>query len=207
MNIVHYSVDFMNSVHYSSPMPKLIHQLENQIIEKAERLFSTDGFDGVSMRKLADELNIAVGTLYNYFPNKTVLFYSIMASSWEETVTKIQLLSERLEAPSYKIRRAAVELIYDGIQERGAFTHKAFELSSSASDVNKLKSHAPHWQSKLIKSLKTALSPLGAGFSGNESERLIQMLIATIRYFIITSGSEEKENDLNFLMQLIEEQN
>ena len=188
-------------------MPKLIPQLEKQIINKAEKLFITDGFDGVSMRRLAAELDIAVGTLYNYYPNKTELFYSIMEQSWERTFGEIKELVKSCRTDCRKARRKAIELIYDGIKARGAFAHKTFELESAGKHAHKLNNYDPRWQHNLISRLVETLSPLGAGFSGKEAKRVVQMMLATIRFFILTSGSVDRDADINFLLNIIEEPN
>ncbi|MDC7226782.1 MAG: TetR/AcrR family transcriptional regulator [Spirochaetales bacterium] len=207
MNTRHFSLDFMNIVHYDACMPKVIPQLDEQIIKKAEVLFIRDGFDGVSMRKLAAEVNIAVGTLYNYYPNKTVLFYSIMEKSWKRTFEDIKTLVETASKEGRPHRREAIELIYDGIKARGAFTNKTFELESSVKHAHKLKTHDPGWQRKLIILLAETLSPLGAGFAGADRERIIKMMIASIRYFIQTSDSDSRDADIDFLLNIVEECN
>ena len=186
-------------------MPKLIPKIEDRIIEEAEKLFISDGFDGVSMRRLASKLNIAVGTLYNYFPNKTELFYSIMERSWEKTFNEIEALVSSGEGTDTQRRRRALDIIYNGIRSRGAFANKTFELESSGKHAHKIKAHDPQWQQRLLTKLTAALSPLGKGFAGPESARIVQMLLATTRYFILTSGSEEKKADIDFLLKLIED--
>lgn len=44
-----------------------------QILTEACRLFATRGFDGVSVRDIAEECGISKATLYHYFPDKDAI--------------------------------------------------------------------------------------------------------------------------------------
>ena len=49
-------------------MPKIIENLEEEIAKISLKLFKENPYQNVSMRKIASEVGIAVGTLYNYYP-------------------------------------------------------------------------------------------------------------------------------------------
>jgi TetR/AcrR family transcriptional regulator len=49
----------------------------NRIIDAAETLFIAKGFDDVSMDEVAQDAELAKGTLYLYFKNKESLFYAV----------------------------------------------------------------------------------------------------------------------------------
>lgn len=53
-------------------------QRKNVIIDAAEKLFFSRGFDNVSMEELAKEVELGKGTLYLYFKNKDALFFAII---------------------------------------------------------------------------------------------------------------------------------
>lgn len=48
--------------------------LRRQILEAAKECFLTDGFEDTTIADIAARANIGVGTLYNYFPSKALLF-------------------------------------------------------------------------------------------------------------------------------------
>jgi len=66
-------------------MPKIIENLDEEIAKTALRLFRNNPYQSVSMRKIASEVGIAVGTLYNYYPNKWELYIEVFEESWRET--------------------------------------------------------------------------------------------------------------------------
>ncbi|NLI90826.1 MAG: TetR/AcrR family transcriptional regulator [Peptococcaceae bacterium] len=48
--------------------------LRKRIIEAAKDCFLTDGFEETTITTIAERANIGVGTLYNYFPSKALLY-------------------------------------------------------------------------------------------------------------------------------------
>lgn len=72
-------------------MPKLIDNAREAIIKAAEEeLHKKEGAD-FSMRKIAKKCNMAVGTLYNYFPDKFTLVETILKEEWMDEYHKASL--------------------------------------------------------------------------------------------------------------------
>jgi len=65
-----------------------------QLLEIAGRLFAKNGFDGTSLRDIAEEANITKAALYYHFPNKEALYERIAVFGLE------RLLDEVMEAAS-----------------------------------------------------------------------------------------------------------
>jgi AcrR family transcriptional regulator len=55
-----------------------------RILEAAAQLSSEGGFDAVQMREVAERADVALGTLYRYFPSKIHLLVSVLADEMEE---------------------------------------------------------------------------------------------------------------------------
>jgi AcrR family transcriptional regulator len=55
-------------------------QTRQQLAETARRLFVERGFDSVTVADVAKQADVAVATVFNYFPTKEDLFYSGMES-------------------------------------------------------------------------------------------------------------------------------
>jgi AcrR family transcriptional regulator len=58
------------------------------ILEAAERLFRSQGFEQTTTRDLAREAGIAVGTLFNYFPTKEAIVMQLVTDSLETAVAR-----------------------------------------------------------------------------------------------------------------------
>ena len=51
---------------------------KNRILRAADALFSRDGFQGVSMEKIAEKAGVGVATVYNYFGTKGRLLHALL---------------------------------------------------------------------------------------------------------------------------------
>lgn len=98
-------------------MPKLLFNIENRIFISAKELFYEKGYDQVNMREISKRADIAVGTLYNYFANKSELYISVLESSWNDTFEKLDyILTEDMEGRE-KLK-SYIELLYEEVFER-----------------------------------------------------------------------------------------
>ncbi|MBS0203619.1 MAG: TetR/AcrR family transcriptional regulator [Planctomycetes bacterium] len=102
------------------------------ILEVAQELFRTTGFDATTTRDIARAAGIATGTLFNYFPTKEVIVTTLV-----------------VQALAQPVRRSYSEL--HGSLEEALFAHVA-------GDLRRLKLHRTY----LAPVLETALSPLAA---------------------------------------------
>jgi AcrR family transcriptional regulator len=61
-------------------MPKIVDRARKraEILEGSFTLFARQGYQAVSMRQIAEALNVSTGTLYHYFSNKEELFRHIV---------------------------------------------------------------------------------------------------------------------------------
>ncbi|MHC5610230.1 MAG: TetR/AcrR family transcriptional regulator [Nostoc sp.] len=75
-------------------------QTRTRILETAQRLFASKGFDGTTTRDLAQTAGVAEGTLFRYFPNKKAILVEVATSGWVEILT--DLLTELSEMGNYK---------------------------------------------------------------------------------------------------------
>ena len=80
-------------------------EVRQRIVAAGKNLFKTKGFQGTTTRDLSRAAGIAVGTLFNYFPNKESLGMWILAEALErgrsrflEECRGISTLEERLFA-------------------------------------------------------------------------------------------------------------
>ncbi|MEH1906527.1 MAG: TetR/AcrR family transcriptional regulator [Nostoc sp.] len=82
----------------SSPLSET--QTRTRILQTAQRLFASQGFDGTTTRDLAQTAGVAEGTLFRYFPNKKAILVEVATNGWVEILT--DLLTELSEMGSYK---------------------------------------------------------------------------------------------------------
>lgn len=61
-----------------------------KIQEASLQLFETLGYEKTTMEKIASEVEIGVGTLYNYFSSKSDLFFSIIEDNLEAYISDFE---------------------------------------------------------------------------------------------------------------------
>ena len=63
---------------------------EQKILNAAEEVFHTKGYDGARMQEIADKASINKGLLHYYFKSKDALFDTIFSLALRRMVTNIQ---------------------------------------------------------------------------------------------------------------------
>ncbi len=58
------------------------------------------GYEAVQMRAVAEQVGIAVGTLYRYFPSKTHLLVSALTREFQTPRRLLRLVGRRRHAPA-----------------------------------------------------------------------------------------------------------
>jgi AcrR family transcriptional regulator len=67
-------------------------ETRTRIVNVAMELFERQGFDGTTMEQIAEEADIAKGTLYNYFPVKEAIISAFMRLSAANAIPDVELL-------------------------------------------------------------------------------------------------------------------
>lgn len=67
---------------------------EKAILDAAIRLFSEQGFDGVSMRGVAREAGVSKSNIYHHFESKETLYLAIMQASAQSLSEMVETLAE-----------------------------------------------------------------------------------------------------------------
>lgn len=76
MNIVHFDL-------FGGIMNNIVTSKED-ILKASRELIRKKGLNSINMRSVADEANIAVGSIYNYFKSKEELTIAVIVSVWAD---------------------------------------------------------------------------------------------------------------------------
>jgi TetR/AcrR family transcriptional regulator, cholesterol catabolism regulator len=74
-----------------------------RILDATIALASTGGFDAVQMRAVADRADVALGTLYRYFPSKVHLLVSALAREFEVANANLERKSVPGDGPADRV--------------------------------------------------------------------------------------------------------
>ena len=77
-------------------------EMRDAILSAALKLFSDDGYDNVTMRKIADEIEYSVGTIYLYYKDRDEIFFELHKLGFEEFY-KRQLAVQGVKDPLQRL--------------------------------------------------------------------------------------------------------
>ena len=91
-------------------------EMRNLIITTALKLFSEKGYDNISMRKIADQIEYSVGTIYLYFKDRDEIFFELHKSGFEEFYQR-QLSVQDIKDPLKRLTEHGLAYIQFAIDE------------------------------------------------------------------------------------------
>ena len=73
-------------------------KLRGKIMREAERIYLKEGFEAVTMRRLADSISYTATTLYLYFQNREAIFAELAKQSFEKLDASLAAATRKLSA-------------------------------------------------------------------------------------------------------------
>jgi AcrR family transcriptional regulator len=96
--------------------PVEIEAVRQEIMALALEIIVADGFDGLSMRKLAARLNVTAKTIYNYFHNKDELYLCLLTKGFAELLDRFEAAVQPYTEPMDRFAAAVRAYIDFGLQ-------------------------------------------------------------------------------------------
>jgi AcrR family transcriptional regulator len=91
-------------------------EMREAILSAALKLFSDEGYDNVSMRKIANEIEYSVGTIYLYFKDRDEIFFELHKLGFEEFY-KRQLAVQDVKDPLQRLMEHGLAYIQFAIDQ------------------------------------------------------------------------------------------
>ena len=86
----------------------------NAILDATVRILVTDGYEAMNTNRVAELAGVSIGSLYQYFPNKTALIIAVRLRHSEQMREQLhQCAAKALDLP---LREAVAELIHAVVQ-------------------------------------------------------------------------------------------
>ena len=190
-------------------MPKIIENLEEEIARTALELFKDRPYQSISMRKIASEVGIAVGTLYNYYPNKWKLYIEVFEESWRESYHVLQNDFQQLEE-NYLLNY--LEVIYEEMKSKKLIARELFRYITNNSEIDEEEQKEKFKQVRFPKVLVNEIYDLFVAVLEKEFEvkldneninlyrvfTMIQVDIPSLHY-----NFKDKEDNIQFLYDIV----
>jgi AcrR family transcriptional regulator len=166
------------------PQQTRSNQLVEAVLEAAAQVLAKEGAQHFTTARVAEKAGVAVGSLYQYFPNKAAILFRLQADEWRQTHDLLQgILQDAGKPPLERLRLLVHAFIRSECEEarmRGAL-HDAAPLYRDAPEAKQARGSgkrimrtfmqealpdAPEAVRELGADLiKTALSTVGQRFS------------------------------------------
>lgn len=145
------------------------------IIEAAEQVAAERGLENTSIAAIAERAGVAVGTLYNYFPDRDHLLASWLQYRRDELVPKIEaaaLIGAKL--PFDRRLRAYVTAVLQVFEGKRQFIRV---MSTLDPKVMKVKEKQPPVLATMVTTLESMFRPVAP----DRAEHYARMLVGMIR--------------------------
>ena len=90
--------------------------LREEILDAARTLFVKEGYESVSIRKIADKIEYAPGTIYLYFQDKAAILDRICEETFSKLLQRMEAIHQDKAAPLDKLRRGLRTYIQFGLE-------------------------------------------------------------------------------------------
>jgi len=90
--------------------------LRKKILDAASELFANDGYESVSMRKIADKIEYSPTTIYLYFKDKNELLNQLCEETFAGLVKDLQKIENKADDPLTSLRKAMKAYIDFGLK-------------------------------------------------------------------------------------------
>lgn len=83
--------------------------LRQRILDAALRVFTEEGYEQVSMRKIAARIDYSATTIYRFFQNKDDLLWAIAAGTYQELAGRFARHNVAERAPEHRLKALVLE--------------------------------------------------------------------------------------------------
>jgi AcrR family transcriptional regulator len=90
--------------------------LRQEILDAARELFIEEGYESVSMRRIAEKIEYSPTTIYLYFQDKAELLNHICAETFEKLIVRLERSRTRFRDPLERIREGLREYVEFGLR-------------------------------------------------------------------------------------------
>ncbi|MFW9827495.1 MAG: TetR/AcrR family transcriptional regulator [Candidatus Thorarchaeota archaeon] len=109
-------------------------QRRKDIIEAAEKLFLSQGFENTTMKQIANEAEYSKGTLYNYYKSKDELYIAIGINAYSLIITYTQKFIKK-ETPGIKQLMAVGFAYYEFSKDFPNYTSIFHDIAAKLPDI------------------------------------------------------------------------
>jgi AcrR family transcriptional regulator len=176
-----------------------------QILQTAEILFADKGFDGASVRDIADEAKINVAMISYYFGSKQKLLEALFTYRSKDTIVKLEgMLENKVLQPLEKVNMM-IDYFVDKFQNQHAFYKIMMreQVANLEGPTYNLIHQFKKRNQQLIKQLINEGQKTGEFIKNVDVPMLMALFFGTVSHLI---GTQHYYREINNLQEMPDEQ-
>ncbi len=181
-------------------MPKKIKQAESKIMDSAEIVFREKGYIKADMKEIAKYAGVAVGTLYNYWPSKKLLFGDVSKEYWKGVFEKTDEIMRSGVNPRLK-SMLFIKNMYDHLEEQMNMKESETDIESLTFLVS-LNGVWEEIQSRIEILMEEIMKSESKGINRDNFGRLARIISLSI-ISCIRDFPDDKERNIRFINNFI----
>ena len=161
-------------------------EFRREILDSAREVFINDGYDGFSMRKLAEKIDYSPTTIYIYFKSKDDLLFAICEEFFANFFAELNHIRSVYRDPVETLRQAFLYLIEFGIKNPNQYKVIFFSKSDiygSREEFVKKESMARNTHFAFKEMIRACIK---AGRLQELDEDVITAALATVSHGLVT---------------------
>ena len=176
-------------------MPKIIEKIDEKIAQSAFQLFAEKGYYQVTMKMIAREAGISVGTLYNYYSNKQDLFLNVFKQNLTQVHSVLNNMIEKGGNP-----HELITTLYNEVTRLRELGREILKNKIDSEVVNHMKEYILTLMRSLI---YKAEGKKDLQISKKDKDRTIRLLLLAIHDFS-REFPEDQAGNIAFICKLAE---
>jgi AcrR family transcriptional regulator len=97
------------------------HLRRAELLAAAEKIFTVAGYEGATIRKIADEVGVSSTALYMYFQDKSQIMLEICVHALEDLYHKLEAIADDKADPLAKVRGILEVMMRFGFEQPTAY--------------------------------------------------------------------------------------
>lgn len=138
------------------------HLRRAELLAAAQKIFTVSGYEGATIRKIAEEVGVSSTALYMYFQDKSQIMLEICVHALEELYHQLEAITVDDRAPAAKVRAILEVMLRFGFEQPTAYQ---LLYCVAPKDVNERRNAviAPLTHSCFMRTLQAVEAAVAAG--------------------------------------------
>ena len=164
------------------------------ILEATIQVLLSVGKERLTTTRVADRAGLSVGTLYQYFPNKTALLKAVLKRHLEGVTQAVELVcDEQVGEPLRKMATALINAFLSAKIRDGKSSVALYSVSADVDGAKIVSQMGIRSQKAIVRMLTTAREPLTT--DAHLVSSMLQATMAGVSRRMLESGAPEKQFD------------